>query len=220
MVLAGSFSRRSALSLVELLVVTAIIGLLLAVAAPTFSHSRQKALQIRCLANIAELNRGMLLYAASNHWLLPRTRLEVRGADPVIWTALIYPVLRRSEVFLCPAARDARFTTEWADRGWLSVGLNRKLDLPPAPQVDSIAQPARVILLADSVYGPTDPPQMCRGFMIGPTKKANQREGIADRHRGRTDIGFVDGHVDHYVGGDVHNEKRVKEAKLPLLWQP
>jgi prepilin-type N-terminal cleavage/methylation domain-containing protein/prepilin-type processing-associated H-X9-DG protein len=218
MVVRGSCWRRSAFSLVELLVVIGIIGLLVAVAAPGFSYSRQKVLQIRCLANIGELNRGMLLYAASNHWLLPRTRLEVRGGDPVIWTALVYPVLPRPEVFLCPAARDSRFTTEWADRGWLSIGLNRKLDPQSGEQreVDSIAEPARVILLADSVYGSTEPPQTCRGFMINPKKDVNQREGIADRHRGRTDIGFVDGHVDHYVGGDVSNYDNAAK----VLWLP
>lgn len=60
-----------AFTLVELLVVIGIIALLLAILLPALSRVRESAHRAKCLANIAELGRAVLLYAHDNKDHLP-----------------------------------------------------------------------------------------------------------------------------------------------------
>src|SRR5947207_12758274 len=60
-----------AFTLVELLVVIGIIALLLAILLPALSRVREASNRAKCLANIAELRRAVLLYAHDNKDHLP-----------------------------------------------------------------------------------------------------------------------------------------------------
>jgi len=217
--LSSRTTYRPAFTLIELLVVVAIVTLLLGMTLPSVSRARQTALQIHCLANIAELSRGTLFYANANDSILPTTRQQTPGRDNMIWTQFIQPILGSTDVFLCAAAPDSRFADTWSQRGWLPIGLNRNLDPPrnQMHQLDTIADPTRTILFGDSVYGPTEPPSSRRGFMIRPGT-LNARECISDRHRGRTNLGFLDGHADHYLGSAVDNYKTA--VSVGLRWRP
>ena len=220
-------TNRLAFTLIELLVVVAVIALLIGILAPSLNRARQKAIQIHCLANMGELSRGMLIYAHSNRWRLPSTRQQIVNQDDEpetkIWTVFLQPVLRSEKVFLCPAAGDSRFTTEWDQRGWLSIGLNRKLDPKRNQdhQIDDITRTSWTVLLADSVYGSPDPPDSLRGFMVQPGRAGcvNQRERIADRHNGQTNVAFVDGHAEHFPGVEIDGVDNAKENH-GLLWLP
>ena len=67
-------SRAAAgFSLVELLVVCAIVAGLAAVALPLFSSSRATANQAKCAANLRQIGTALLLYAGEHNGLLPVT---------------------------------------------------------------------------------------------------------------------------------------------------
>jgi len=131
--LSSRTAYRPAFTLIELLVVVTVITVLVGMTLPSVSRARQTALQIHCLANIAELSRGMILYANANSGTLPTTRQQTPGRDNMIWTQFIQPILGSTDVFLCAAAPDSRFADTWSQRGWLPIGLNRKSPTPPAP---------------------------------------------------------------------------------------
>lgn len=59
-------SRRRALTLVELLVVVAIIGLILAVLVPSLSSARRTARSTACASNLHSLMVGVLAYASTH----------------------------------------------------------------------------------------------------------------------------------------------------------
>jgi len=50
-------------TLVELLVVVAIMALLLSIMLPSLSAAREKAKQVKCLANLKDLTTTSILYA-------------------------------------------------------------------------------------------------------------------------------------------------------------
>lgn len=75
--------RRSlaAFTLIEILVVIAIIGALLAILLPAMEKSREKAYQAKCAANLRQIGEALSLYANENHGNYPRT-IYVKGAAP------------------------------------------------------------------------------------------------------------------------------------------
>ncbi len=64
-----------AFTLVELLVVVAIIGLLVSILLPALSSARQQGKSIKCLANLRTLGQGMAIYLNDNNDVLVPGRL-------------------------------------------------------------------------------------------------------------------------------------------------
>ena len=72
---------KSAFTLLELLVVVAIIALLIAVLVPTLARAKERALSARCLANLQGLGRGLVTYQESNDgYVVPSYNMTHPGA--------------------------------------------------------------------------------------------------------------------------------------------
>ncbi|HUU97412.1 MAG TPA: prepilin-type N-terminal cleavage/methylation domain-containing protein [Phycisphaerae bacterium] len=65
----------AAFTLLELLVVVAVIGLLISILLPSLSSARAQARAAKCLANLHVLGQGLALYAADYRDVLPPGRL-------------------------------------------------------------------------------------------------------------------------------------------------
>lgn len=59
--------RLSAFSLMELLLVIAIISILVALLVPTLVRSKERARQIQCVSNLRQLGEGLQIYLGENH---------------------------------------------------------------------------------------------------------------------------------------------------------
>jgi prepilin-type N-terminal cleavage/methylation domain-containing protein/prepilin-type processing-associated H-X9-DG protein len=150
--------RRSAFTLVELLVVVAIIALLLSILLPALGGARQAAIRAQCLSNIRQLEMAQVTYAAENEdrliaagdgteqgsWMTP---LERHGATP--------------EVRRCRADRSPYFTQAIPDtnpprRRSTSYGINNYVSPTHAPfgeepivRMQQVPRPARVVQLGE-----------------------------------------------------------------------
>jgi prepilin-type N-terminal cleavage/methylation domain-containing protein len=80
-----STSRRSAFTLVEIMIVVAIIGLLAAIAIPNFIKAREASQKNACIANLKQID------GAKNTWALEQKKVSADvPADTDIFGATLY----------------------------------------------------------------------------------------------------------------------------------
>ncbi|MBV9852059.1 MAG: prepilin-type N-terminal cleavage/methylation domain-containing protein [Armatimonadetes bacterium] len=126
---APSSGAPAGFTLVELLVVIAVISVLAAILLPVFARAREKAHQVACLSNLRQLTLGILMYSQDNDDRCPPYS-DNAGA---YWPQSVAPYVQRqatadfngaSKVFVCPSAPyDAAQVTAFGNSALTSYGL-------------------------------------------------------------------------------------------------
>lgn len=147
-------SRRVGFTIIELLIVIAIIGIITAILFPVFSKAMEKSRQTKCLSNLRQLGMAMHMYAIDWNGHLPTVRVFEGGEGNPYgnWAGVtiyggpcdprkgqIYSYVNNVEVYLCPNRSDIGQRTIP-----LSYSMNAMLTYKT---LSGIAAPARVGLL-------------------------------------------------------------------------
>jgi len=156
-----SIPHRFAFTLLELLVVMAIVSVLAALMTPGLQAAKEQARSLKCKNNLRQIGVAIKIYD-QDLGCIP----DVWGAN---WESKLYSGLGAPKpppysnvtafaVLECPA---------WPVRGSLGGGFNRSYsfhsfelcDTPPLPRteryrLDEIKRPAEVILVGDTAYDP------------------------------------------------------------------
>ncbi len=95
--------QPAAFTLVELLVVIAVIGILAALLLPTMSAAKAKASQTACLNNQKQLGTGMMMYCDENGGAFPGIASQHSGFNPADWiywrtNTAVYPPVEKSPI--------------------------------------------------------------------------------------------------------------------------
>src|SRR5688500_13924616 len=105
---------RSGFTLVELLVVIAVIVILAAILFPVFAQVREKGRQTACLSNVKQMAAGLMMYVQDYDEVFP----PVLGFEPgqtyyyqASWMNRLQPYIRNVALFVCPSAN--RRNTDW-----------------------------------------------------------------------------------------------------------
>lgn len=135
-------------TVLELLIVVAILGILASLLMPALSRARNNMKRATCLNNLAQIGKGVAMYADDfNHVLFPigdQPDAAVNGAVVYEWTA--YNPLMRGYVGLknAPSLRDKLFACPadtfcyWGTNGATSF-LRQGLHLQPGANFSSYA---------------------------------------------------------------------------------
>lgn len=130
---------RRGFTLIEMLVVLAIVALLAAVLFPVFSHVREKGRQAACVSNLHQLGLALLSYTIDYDEQLPASKTAAASTTNIAWAGQVYPHIRNEGVFRCPTDSTA------AGLPVVSYGLN--LNLAAASSLAALNAPARTVLL-------------------------------------------------------------------------
>lgn len=96
-------------TLVELLMVIAIIAILSSILFPVFGQAREKARQSLCISNLRQLGMAAMLYAQDYDERMPNAQWIGPAAFPPNWSFglssrdLLEPYVKNNGVFTCPS---------------------------------------------------------------------------------------------------------------------
>jgi prepilin-type N-terminal cleavage/methylation domain-containing protein/prepilin-type processing-associated H-X9-DG protein len=200
---------RRGFTLIEILVVIAVIAILAAILFPVFAMAREKARSAVCLSNQKQLASAMAMYVQDYDERFPIWRyfVPISSEYPngeVTWVENLQPYAKNRKIWLCPGD-----TTSYLDRTkpsgqnsyWLNAYLfrwsgNEYQNKWPSLTLAEVPYPATTIVFCD---GPTNdgnhvwpgpPHEWC-----GTTRDCINSE---TRHSGGIYFAFADAHVKWY----------------------
>ena len=185
-------------TLVESLVVMAVLGSLVSLAIPSLKAGYDEVGRMKCASNLFQLGKGMLLYAADNGMCLPQTDHQSDS-----WTNSLKPYVGDSLVTRCPCDEVKTRTRTYVMNDYLSAvpcgaeylsGLNLS-------RLVNVERPARTVFFFElsKIYGTNSVPDHLHlaeynGEEI-PPNTFKSLVGV-ERHAGRANYLFLDGHVE------------------------
>lgn len=99
--------RRNAFTLIEILVVVAILAILAAILFPVFARSRENARRSSCQSNLKQIGLGVLQYTQDFDEHYPPFHNHVFTSVPSggerNWAQMIYPYVKSTQLFKCPS---------------------------------------------------------------------------------------------------------------------
>jgi len=235
-------SRRglNGFSLVEILVVLAIVALLTILLFPTINRLARESQKMHCLSNLRSIGGALHLFAGEHNGWFPEqnTTGENNRGKGLQWDAKILPYIdfptlpngeldlasNRKTVLFCPASKPH---PDQPGVRSLSYGYNRWVarNVEGSRHLGSIQNPSRLILAADTEWipGSNESYLILQGqnnaIWIQPNSAGPNERLAYDRHGGLINVLFADGSVSSRPPvGSAHASGF--EARFPqgILW--
>lgn len=184
-------------TLMELLVIIAIIGILVSTLLPSLSKVQTKGRQAVCMSNISQVSQAVMLYATRNNMFGPKDtdnsngqrwfdKMQPKYLPDGDITYGSFPTLR------CPEAREP-------ERSWespISINYNVSGSLNRAQTRITLATQSETCLLMDSFssWRRIDESRMTVDRVLN-----NDQNKRVARHMDQANVGLIDGSVKSYT---------------------
>jgi len=201
-------------SLIELLIVIAIIAILAGLCFPVFSRAREKGRTTACASNLKQIYLAAEMYSQDHDGLLPPAMADAPLTPPyppptgfdvrLSWFTRMSPYLQNREVLACKEARKA-FDAPYQGNlyGGLQVNYGQHEVFDYLAGIDAVADPAGLPLYADSTIhrfyrtanGQARVAYANAPWPVFPTPELRADAVGHERHSGGSNLCYCDGHV-------------------------
>lgn len=204
--------HAQAFSLVELLVVVAIMVGLIALLIPTVGAARDKADSARCNSNLRNVYTAMMSYVADNDGFLPAVSPYNSGKGD--WIPELIPYFssysndfnnlsRASKIMICPT-QARRIKTRYGYTSYHTFAMNFTLGPNASPLVKnkrrfvSLPQPSNTIMVTEAGYNQGTSIDCMQPYYIvqSATYMGQYLGGV---HNGANNILWCDGHISAFA---------------------
>lgn len=202
---------RAAFTLIEILVVLAIIGVLAAILFPALSGARESGRIAVCSSNLKQIYLGMQQYLNDSNQIYPSSTNYITPFCG--WANLLHPYVKSTEIFECPNDETNRFEPgcpadaggekQTLRNGSYSYNCLRSGEQRPI-NASKVGRPADVALFLDGTgleIGPFGSGSCSTPFYSYQNKHDCDVQSLVDRaetergHRDGFNFCFADGHV-------------------------
>ena len=194
-------------TLIELLIVIAIISILAAMLMPALSKARKKAQSTVCVNKIKQIGLGMMNYVDANNDYYPplmgtsgykwnRYLVNTKIFDASNWPSSDSGIIPSDKsVFLCPTD----FSTDsdkifYFGGYWGSYGVNYRIMTmanPYTTKITKVKKPSKTALMTESVTNASDQ----NSILFGKTDYSDIVQSGRYKHDGIMNLLFVDSHI-------------------------
>lgn len=229
--------RVRAFTLIEMLVVIAVISILTAILLPVFANVREKGRRTACMSNMRQIEMALTAYTQDNEGQFPTGNQFHRD-----WSLAVFHYVNSAELFQCP---DVQLPLAWsspdiyfygsATRGYaLNKALNTldysdpEFVFETGLAIGRVPLPAATVALAESGYrAEAEVSGQSTAYenantLSGPESLGSLAPGETwygppggERHGGGCNYAFVDGHVHWYTPAQVLNSSKPNNGTQP-----
>jgi prepilin-type N-terminal cleavage/methylation domain-containing protein/prepilin-type processing-associated H-X9-DG protein len=196
--------RSGGFTLVEMLVVVAIIAILASIVFPVFSRARAAARKAACASNLRQIGTAFELYVSDNDECLPDAWSDCAAitsppnlnAGRLLWPEAIQPYCKNTDLFTCPEVPRMTFGPPPApnyDGG--SYGMNAFGISLFGNFVGTFQDPAGTVLAMDSSRQAPTARNEGRTDGVAGLMPGFAWHDISVRHHKRSNVLFMDSHV-------------------------
>ncbi len=204
----STFPRPRAFTLVEMLVVVAILGILAAILFPAFARARENARRASCMSNLKQLDLGLLQYTQDYNERLPNVTDGAAGAGMgggwTFYSAFgppssafdpskgsLFPYVKSAQIYVCPSDSLGQSQGQsYATNSCLNPGpQDATSHLREGKSLAAFAETSKWMALGEEGTPDNSATSTNDGFLYIKT------DSISDRHMEGSNIAFLDGHV-------------------------
>lgn len=205
-------------TLIELLIVIAIIAILASMLLPALNRARDRARTAGCLGQVREVGTALILYADSGRGYYPPYNLAGNTGNGLWWANLLadsglvaVPAWRdksygcvRAGILLCPAMRGVAWYGGIGPAGSVakygaSVTFSR------------VRRPAETVVLGDTpslINAAGAESAELNLYAPNPPDYIYNNSRVIERHGGKADVGFADGHAVSVIDAELRLRRR------------
>lgn len=135
-------AKITAFTLIELLIVIAIIAILAAILFPVFASAREKARQTACVSDLKQIGLAVAQYEQDSDELPPNGWQDT-GCG---WAGQIYAYVKSTKVFICPSDPSSMPACSYLYNSNLITGASTSWS---GVALSQMTQPSRTIMLCE-----------------------------------------------------------------------